>query len=250
MPKFNFFLLFLLLLFGLIFLSCKEYLGYQFEGDLTKQNVKISGTITNKFTGDSLDEAFVKFGDVTALSDKKGHFSLVYELGQDEERDKPVPVTISKSKYLPFQKEIILFPPKLDFNIRLSYGAPILKASAFFPYRFSGLEDKWVLQVRIFDYQGWQDIREVKATVFYISLHNGDQKSVESEMLFVKAPDDTSAYFQSVFDQYLYLHLEKEWQIQQGYEILAIDSTNLHDFKQGMAGVIVPDNPLFDPTEN
>lgn len=148
--------------------NCEKYFGYNYDAESLIESVSISGTVTNSFTSQPVSSASVKIGVYETFTDKNGDYLLIYPLGSDEERDKPIPVLVSATNYFPDSLNIIIYPQPLELKFSLVYGAPIIESAALVP---SDPPTATATAV-VFDYQGVNDIDSVAAIFTYFDSLN------------------------------------------------------------------------------
>jgi hypothetical protein len=215
-------------------LSCdlEKFTGYQYEVDPLPESASISGQIRNRFTGEAVNDALIRFGDQETTSDSTGYYYLDYRFSEDELRNKPVPVYIEADDYLAMTTEKIVFP-KNSLNFQLDYGAPIIKRAVIKDY---------ICQAEVFDYQGSEEIIYAQASFFYappgVPMW---ELNLQPEMLRVPIDSPHTAYFQVQVKEFDPLQLV----LSPSFIIFAWDSLGFSDKKSNT--IVGVDTFLFDP---
>ncbi|HFE63745.1 MAG TPA: carboxypeptidase regulatory-like domain-containing protein [Caldithrix sp.] len=235
----RFHILLVLLILPALF-GCEKFVGFKYQADIQTQTVKISGRVTNTFTGKAVENARVKIGIQKTYTDSDGNYLIYYVLGTDEERNKPVPVTISAENYQTFTGQLTLLPTDTEFNTDLVYLAPIIEANAMFPWGSEGL----VCQARVLDYQGSTDIDSVIATLYYNKNGEIHRRVLKIPMILVIRNSDLSASYQCN----VLLNLANEWAFSKDYDILVKDKEGYTDKLSDVYNESKPDTALFPPT--
>lgn len=140
-----------------------KYTGYNYQGESPIETARITGNVTNTFTGTPILRATLQFGDLITYTDGKGNYLLVYPLATDDERDRPIPVVVSRPDYFQIETEIVVYPDKNVHDFALIYAAPIIESSSleFVP------QSNAICYATIMDYQGVDDIEEVEGIFRY-----------------------------------------------------------------------------------
>ncbi len=173
-----------------LFLGCEQFIGYNYDADVEDNTIRISGRVRNIFTDEPVAGALVQIGIQQTLTDYFGDYILHVDLGTDEERDKPVPVTVTAEKYDAFEDQFVIYNEDKEYVIKLVYVAPIIKEASIYPT--SSLLN---CDVRIYDYQGFADIKTVQATFYYIKDFSPDMKRLDMDLEFVKFITPLSALY-------------------------------------------------------
>jgi len=174
-----------------IFFSCKQFVDYNFEAETIDNSLRISGKILNVFTGKSVEGALVEFGVQSTITDEFGNYVLHFNMGTDEQRDKPVEVKISAEDYAVYTDEFVIYNENIIYNADLVYISPILGDATYFR---DGLYV--VIQVIVTDYQGYHDINVVNGTFNYFRDHRPDVMARSHQLEFLEAPSPTTAIYQ------------------------------------------------------
>lgn len=170
----------------------QKYTGYDHTAQELVETTQIYGYITNFYTGDSVYDARLRFGTQETLSDFNGSYALNYVMNDDEERNKPTPILISKENYYPYQKETVLLPTKNQLDFQIKYAAPIIVDT-----RRREADSLLVCQAIIKDYQGIETLKSIKLTYVYLDTFVG--KVVDSltvDLPLVHQPDNVTGFFQ------------------------------------------------------
>lgn len=182
----------------LVLAACEQYIGFDYEAESVEHTAKISGTVRNVFTDKRVGNALIQMGTQTTRSDNRGEYLIHYILRSDEERDKPVQVSISADNYLPFSDSFVLYPGDTEFDPRLEYAAPIIQKNALaFESEISG-DPALVCQAQILDYQGVDDINTVMATFSYAKEGEPGYKKIKIDMNSVQSISAIVAYYQCI----------------------------------------------------
>jgi hypothetical protein len=134
-----------------------KFTGYKYNSDPIPVNATIYGLITNRFTDVPVYRAGIRIENQSVLSDEKGEYLFQYRMSEDNLRDKRLIVFIAADKFYDLDTAISAYP-QTRLDIRLEYGAPIIKRTA---------RVDTVCQVIVFDYQGAADITSVAADFYY-----------------------------------------------------------------------------------
>ncbi|MCK5074898.1 MAG: hypothetical protein KAR38_00920, partial [Calditrichia bacterium] len=93
-----------------------------------------------------------------------GYYLLTYQKGEDESMNRPVPVEVRSHLYEDYNANINIGEADLEYDFNLVYAAPVFISAYLTNNRIS---------VKIMDYQGFNDISEVKG-IFSIALIDGE----------------------------------------------------------------------------
>jgi len=173
--------------------ACDKYISYDYSAGSIGSRIEISGFVTNIFTGDVIKGAWIEFGQQRTYSDSTGQYHIEYILGIDEQRDKPVLLTINAEDYLPFEKSFILYPVDTVINLRMEYGAPIIEKIWIGSYN-----DLIIFQSRIHDYQSVDNIREVISEMHYYKNGESYSRVLRKAMDQISPEENDTAIYQSV----------------------------------------------------
>ncbi|MEJ2545450.1 MAG: hypothetical protein P8Y99_15415, partial [Calditrichaceae bacterium] len=116
----------------LIYLSCDtdRYLGFDTEAQELANTAMITGQITNYYDGMPVYQANIKIGNIETRTDHQGNYKIPYILSDDENRNKPVSISISKDNYFQFNDSTLIVPSPMSMNFSLKYAAPMITAIA------------------------------------------------------------------------------------------------------------------------
>jgi hypothetical protein len=186
---------FLLVLFASLFLliSCKEFTSYNLEGTSTDILIKINGKITDQYSGKPVRDAQVTVGPRSTVTDLGGKYNIYFPLSTDENRDKPVPITISAYNYVTYTEERVFYPEDIQINLTLIYAAPIIFETTITPV-YGGYDGgHYHLEALIGDYQGLSDITSAQAAFRYVLGTVSFWRYFTLD--FVRSVDGTRGYF-------------------------------------------------------
>ena len=225
------------LLILLLYLSCDtdRYLGFDIEAQDLADTAIIAGNVINFYDGMPVYKAKVKIGILETLTDKNGNYQIPYILSDDENRNKPVSILISKENYFQFEDSTFIVPSAMSLNFSLRYAAPIIMAIARRTHPINQFQV--VCQAKIRDYQGITNIDSVIAVLSY--LDESDKVNLyKSEMEFKGAISNIEAYYQTTVEvsnltPYLW--------------VLVNDNDSYSDSLFHSTRPAVPDVFLFDP---
>jgi hypothetical protein len=186
---------FLLVLFASFFLliSCKEFTSYNLEGTSTDILIKINGKITDQYSGNPVRDAQVTIGPRSTITDLGGKYNLYLPMGTDENRDKPVPITISAFNYVTYTEERIFYPEDIQINLTIIYAAPIVFETSITEIPGGSDGGHYHLEALIGDYQGLSDITSAQAAFRYKLGTWSDWRYFT--LNFVRSADWSSGYF-------------------------------------------------------
>ncbi len=182
----------ILFIFIIILPGCEQYIGYDYSAGSIGNLIEIRGLVSDIFDGDPVLSARIDFGGQITFSDTSGHYKIEYVLGVDEQRDKPVILTIAAENYMPFEREFILYPVDTVINIRMEYGAPIIDKIWIGFY-----ESLIIFQTRIRDYQTVDNLQRVVSEMHYFKNGEPDSRVLEQLMTQISVVDSNVAIYQS-----------------------------------------------------
>jgi len=140
-----------------------KYTGYNYEGESLIETARITGNVTNTFTGTPILRATLKFGNLITYTDGEGDYLLVYPLGTGDERNRPITVVVSRPNYFQIETEIVVYPDKNIHDFALIYAAPIIESSSLELIS----QSEAICYATILDYQGVDDIENVEGVFTY-----------------------------------------------------------------------------------
>lgn len=187
----------LLLLNSLIFLNCKSFWGYDYEADPIPDSATISGKVINLFTSEPVYYAKVQVASQFTRTDENGEYILHYFYESDEDRDKPVPITISAMNYFSYSKSIIIYPQNNFFDAALEYAAPLISKLVLVDY--DGNDSIYVCQTLVKDYQGAEGISSVIASFIYWNTNRNQIEKDEVLMEFNHYLSNEEAFYQVIY---------------------------------------------------
>ncbi len=225
----------ILLLFG-----CEKFTGYNYDVEPPDNTVKVSGKIENIYTGESVKDALVQIGAQKTRTDNFGGYLLQFFMGTNEQRDNPVDIVISAPNYETLRTSVVIYPEPTRLNFKLFYAAPIIKQNVIVYNDY-----RWYCQAIVVDYQGVADIKEVKASFYYIIPHTPKSFFLTFPLQLVKTEDNNTGFFQAI--------IPSAYQTQY---ILSIETYTMQatDYEGHVHSLIrntpktIPDSFLFDPT--
>ncbi len=186
-----------------MFISCQDYIGYDFEGLQATRIVKITGTVYNYFTNETVRDARVTVGYQNTVTGLSGDFKVYYPLSTDENRDNPIPVYVEAYNYSPYSGEFILYPKDPQLKIYLEYLAPVIQKKVLVKTTDSEGNMIYVCQALILDYQGFSDIEAVESKFRYFKDRWSDW--IYFKLHFIEQVDSVGGYFQSIAPPYITL---------------------------------------------
>lgn len=235
----RFHILLVLLMLPALF-GCEKFVGFKYQADVQTRTVKIFGQVINTFTGKAIEHARVQVGVQKTYTDSDGNYLIFYPLGTDEDRNKPVPVTISAENYQTYSGQLILLPTDTELSVDLIYLAPTILENAIFPLGRDGL----ICQARVLDYQGADDIDSVAAILYYDKNGEPNRRVLKIPMILVMRNPDRSAFYQCVAAA----NLGDDWAFSKDYEIRATDQEGYTDRVVDVYNQSKPDSALFPPS--
>ncbi|RMF60567.1 MAG: carboxypeptidase regulatory-like domain-containing protein, partial [Calditrichaeota bacterium] len=136
----------------------------------------IQGTVLNKFTGNSVENALVEINHQSTQTNSRGQFEMLYILTEDDNLNRPAPITVTAENYLPFTTSQVIFPlDTLYLTLEIEYGAPIIEAAS--------LPEFQLCQVIVLDYQGVEDIQSVTVRLTYVDASGTPRNEIELPLL-------------------------------------------------------------------
>lgn len=227
-----------ILVISLVLNGCKEYVAYNYDAELVASKAGVHGIISNIFTGEPVSFATVQIGLVKTVTTDDGSYILFCNFGTDEERNKPVPITVTAQNYYQYSSEIILNSFDNEMNIEMLYAAPIIKRH-YGGWHLSSTDLLYrVLQAEILDYQGIDTIDSVKTTFFIRG--EGKEAEIYRYMKSIKRIDNNTAFYQV----YETPRTFRPWKLLEIFTIEVWDKEGFTDFaSHGTA----QSTPLFTP---
>ena len=220
-----FFIVSILILF-IISCDLEKLDGYEYTYDPPPESAIFTGTIYNRFTFEPVELAQINIANQITYSDAQGKYILYYHYNEDEERNQPVDIKISRDNYLDVDTSIVVFPEN-ELNVFIKYAAPIIQ-------RIALVDTFYYLQAIVSDYQGYNDITTVHAQYAY--RRPGEKlPSLYVERLLTRVFVDSlnTSYYQSRVDrsipEYGNLMMDE-------YSFRAEDRNHLQDFMTSMQG--------------
>jgi hypothetical protein len=113
-------------------------------------------------------------------------------MNDDEERNKPTPILISKENYYPYQKETVLLLSENQLDFQIKYAAPIIVDT-----RRREVDSSLICQAIIKDYQGIETLESIRLTYAYLDTFVGDViDSLTVDIPLVYQADNVTGFFQ------------------------------------------------------
>jgi hypothetical protein len=186
-----------LLFSSLVFFNCDNFWGYDYDADPIPNSATINGKITNLFTGEPVYDAKVQVGGQSARTNANGEYSLEYQYQSDEDRNKPVQITVSATNYFSYSTSVIIFPQNNFFDATLEYAAPLISKAVLVDYYEN--DSTYVCQALVKDYQGADEISSVLASFLYWNTTTRTIQPDEVEMTFDHSISANEEYFQTIY---------------------------------------------------
>jgi hypothetical protein len=234
----NYSYIFFLIFLFLILEGCERYIGYNYDVESIGEKARVFGSIKNIYTGEPVISANIQIGIFRTSSDHNGSFLIFYNLGTDEERNKPVPVSVTATDYYPYNDEILIFPQDNMIDIQMVYAAPIIvKHYGGWHQSLSGIT-YLVLQAEVTDYQGINTLDSVQATFF---INDGEEShEVLWGMKQIYQTSDITAFYQIYANPLTF----SPWFLEERFLIRVWDNEGYQDLA---TRALAQMNPLFDP---
>lgn len=232
-------MLFLLFTLLFIFSGCEKFTGFKYSADDPTLYTRIEGVVTNLFTGEPVADAKVRFAFQTTLTDDAGHYLMFFPLGTDEDRNKPVQITIDAENFGQYRTSKILVPISNNFDFRIEYVAPIIDKMALVPVATNLL----VFEAVIIDYQGVADITYTRGRFSYAKMFEPSLRWEESPLTLVGQEESWTGHFQCLVEA----TIDAEWELSELYEITVRDQAGHSDEALGKYHANRPDTLLFPP---
>ena len=183
--------------------SCDKFTGYDYSAESIGVHSTIHGTVTNIFTSDPVKNAQMIIGDEVTSTDDKGSFSLSYLIGIDEQRDKPVRISVTAPNYYILDTTLVIVPPDMEFNISMIYAAPIIEkawwgSTPFFVIVNGEIAAQPATQVLIHDNQGIANIDTVYTIFYYTKMGSPEIRVDTVGMKFISQLSNNRAYYQAI----------------------------------------------------
>lgn len=151
----------LILLMFLVLTGCdsEKFLNFNYEAERLSKRARVSGVITNKFTGFGVAFARVQIDDQETMSDSAGGYQMEYILSADADQGREIPLRIEAENYHILEMRRVFYPEETRLDVELEYGAPIVEAAVMVNAR--------ICQALVFDYQGMDNIATVTVRLHY-----------------------------------------------------------------------------------
>ena len=221
------------------FFGCEEFTGYDYEAESIGDKSRLHGTVVNTFDPEKpVINAILQIGYLTTYTDSSGRFDVEYILSTDENRNKPVELSVTAEDYLDLNTEFIIEIPEQNFDINLDYGAPIIEKI------WIGAPEEIIHQVMVTDFQGIDNIESVTTVFYYTNMLDPELKTITVEMTFIETVpgSDISAYYMAT----ALPNIDGFWFYNDRWiDFTVIDKDGFSDRRRKKyAGLISPD-PLF-----
>jgi len=184
------------ILFLLIFSTgCEKFTGYNYESESVGQQARIYGTVVNAFNpSEPVVNARIELSYLTIYTDSLGKYDIIYILGVDDNRNKPLDIHVTAPLYHDLVTDFIIKIPEQKIDIMLEYGAPKIEKI------WIGAPEEVYHQVIITDNQGFENIESVVTTFYYANMTDPLIKTRTVKMMFMGAVPGTgvSFYYQAV----------------------------------------------------
>ena len=168
-------------------------------------------------------------------------------MGTAENRDQPVPVTISAPNYQTLNTSFIIYPEPTRLDFQLVYAAPIIEKNSLLLYKGLDNEEQEICQAIIVDYQGINDIKEVKASFYYTRKDNPNSFYFTYPLYLMGTNGGTEGHYQAIIPL-IYKYHQLAWYLYTDrYELQAEDYEGHIHHIIGKTSKVVPDPLLFDP---
>ncbi len=238
-------ILILLLISPILFLlQCEKITGYNYDVKPLNNTVRVYGEVKNVFTDRAVEDALVQIGIQTTSTDIYGEYQVQYILGAAEDRNQPVPVAISAPNYETLNTSFIIYPEPTRLDFQLVYAAPIIEQNSLLLYKGLDGEPQEICQAIIVDYQGVNDIKEVKASFYYTQPNNPNSYYFTYPLHLIETNGGIEGHYQAIIP----LVYQFEWFLYtESYELQAEDYEGHIHHIIGKTSKMVPDPLLFDP---
>ena len=235
--KYKFIWIYIVTLIQIFVISCdlEKLDGYEYSYDPPPESAIFIGTIFNRFTFEPVELAEINIENQITFSDAQGKYILYYHYSEDDERNQPVDIKISRDNYLDVDTSIVVFPEN-ELNVYIKYAAPIIQKIAL-------VDTFFIIQAIVFDYQGYNDIATVHAQNAY--RRPGEKLPslyTETKLKRVFVDSLNTSYYECRIDRSIpeYGNLMME-----NYSVRAEDRNHLQDFMNSEQGGT---NTLIFPT--
>jgi len=217
-----------------------KFLGYSNEAEDLLKYVKITGNVTNFYTGKPASVIHVNVRQYETLTDYTGNYNFTYILTADDERNRPIVFKFSHEKYYPLEKSVLIDPLGMEVNVAMHYAAPVIEKTALFWKNDPAREGNYLIcQAIILDYQGINTLSKVEAT---LQLENAACTITWEEsflMSMVDNPTMNKGYFQAE------ILLQPGAHLKNGYRVYALDNEGYEETYKTSINPSQPDDPIF-----
>lgn len=167
------------LIFFCVF-SCEtdRFLGHDYTAESPAQVAQISGSVTNLYTGQAVDNAQVIIDTQIAETESNGEYLLNFILGGDEPFNRSYNVRITADEYYPLDTAIVVFPNLNETKYILDYGAPVVVSAE--------LVEPAIARATILDYQGISSVDTVTVLVAFLGAFPDSNKLLWREYPLIR----------------------------------------------------------------
>lgn len=188
------------MLFLFLLSACEQYFGYNYDVTAPDNSISIYGVVQNTFTGASVDSALVEIGNQQTYTDAFGDFRIIHQIQTDDERNRPVSITVSAPNYLSYSGSVIIYHEDIRHNVSLDYAAPVIDSSFV---SVDANNTRLLCQVFLHDYQGIFDVRIVRGSFFYEKEGEHVYKQLDIELTYHGYLSAIAAEFTGYVPKYL-----------------------------------------------
>ena len=189
-------ILFVLLNLSGWFVSCDSdrYLSYNFTAESPAKVAQISGTISNLYTGQPVENAQIIIDNQFAETESNGEYLLNFILGGDESFNRSYNVRITADEYYPLDTTIVVFPNLNEAKYILDYGAPVVVSAE--------LVEPAIARATILDYQGISSVDTVTVLVAFLGAFPNSNKLLwlEYPLIRTQVINEKTARYETVIE--------------------------------------------------
>ncbi len=231
----------------LLIISCEKFTSFDYESEKIGSHSVISGRVQNVFDRTPVDGANMNIGIMQTNTDENGKYLVDYIIGVDEERNKPIDIIIDAENYYPLDTTLIIFPPEMQFNLKMIYAAPIIESAwiGVIPIILPISPDPFlspVTQVLLSDYQGIATIDSIITTFYYAKPGAPEIKTVSIMMQQDSVLSENAALYQAIGPS----HIDIDYRYyNRSLEIYVSDNEGFYSHINLKNSEIFVDNPLF-----
>ncbi|MCB0288158.1 MAG: hypothetical protein KDE57_15975 [Calditrichaeota bacterium] len=189
-------ILFVLLNLSGWFVSCDSdrYLSYNFTAESPAKVAQISGTITNLYTGQAVDNAQIIIDTQIAETESNGEYLLNFILGGDESFNRSYDVRITADEYYPLDTAIVVFPNLNRVCTRGWDALPVVVSAE--------LVEPAIARATILDYQGISSVDTVTVLVAFLGAFPNSNKLLwlEYPLIRTQVINEKTARYETVIE--------------------------------------------------